>query len=263
METQEQEINLSDLFYLLLSKLHYIILLGIIGTIFGFSVAKFILPEKYTSSVSIYVSNTGDINSQQNQGTIDQTTINSSRMIAATYIVILNDDIVYEQVSDYLLTQFELSDLEKVFTVEYDDDTLTIPPEQIRSLVSIESINETEVISITATTVNPELSAKICTYIAQVAPDLLTRVTKAGSVETVGTAKIPDTPSSPNVKMITIVGLLAGVVLAMAIIIISDILDNRVKVSDDFKKKFEDIPVLAEIPDLFESEKGGMKYEYR
>ena len=262
METQEQEINLSDLFYLLLSKLHFIILLGLIGLVLGFTVAKFILPEKYTSSISIYVNSSSNF-AQQNQGSIDQTTLNSSRMIAGTYIVILNDDIVYEQVSDYLLTQFEISDLEKVFTIDYDGDSLSIPPDQIRQLVTIESVNETEVISITATTVNPELSAKICEYIAQVAPDLLTRVTMAGSIETIGTAKVPEVPSSPNVKMITLVGLLAGVVIAMAIVIISDLLDNRIKISEDFKKRFDDIPVLAEIPDLYEAEKGGMKYEYK
>lgn len=262
MESQEMEINLSDLFYLLLSKLPFIILLAILGTIGGFSIAKLVLPVKYTSSVSIYVNNYSAANEIAEEGKINATDIQTSKALANTYIVILQDDIVYDEVSKRLVRDYEVSDLAKIFNISYDEGEPYISAQQIRSLVSISAINDTEVISITTTSENPELSADICFYISDIAPELLTRTTKAGSVETIGSAKIPNAPSSPNVKRVTIIGLLLGGVLGVAIVIISDMLDNTVIVGEDLKKAFENIPVLAEIPDLMDT-KGGTRYEYR
>jgi capsular polysaccharide biosynthesis protein len=153
-----------------------------------------------------------------------------------------------------LLEDYDISDLEKVFSISYSGGDPSISASQIKSLVSISSVNDTEVISISATTENPQLSADICTYISEVAPSLLTRVTQAGSVEPVGTAKVPTSPSSPNVKKITMIGFMLGFVLAVAIVVIADLIDNRIKFADDFKKKFSDIPVLSEIPDMSETE---------
>ncbi len=260
METKEQEINLTDIFYLLVSKLPLIILLTVVGALCGFAYAKLVLPVKYTSSISIYVNNASDTDSVGEDGKATQADISASQALAETYIVILDDDVVYDEVSTYLLEDYDISDLEKVFTISYNGGTQSISASQIRSLVTIESVNETEVISITATTENPQLSADICTYISNIAPDLLTRVTKAGSVESIGEAKVPTSPSSPNVTRITLIGLLIGFIAAVAIIVIMDMIDNRVKTAEDFKRKFKDVPILAEIPDLYES-KGGVKYE--
>lgn len=258
-QDQEQEINLADIFYLLLSKLHFIILLAVLGGLAGFTIAKFVLPEKYSSSVSIYVNNASAGTSATTDGKINSADLYASQTLAGTYIVILEDDIVYEEVSKLLLEDYNLSDLEKVFSVSYKDGEPYISAGQIKSLVTIASVNETEVISISATSENPQLSADICTYIAEIAPELLTRTTHAGSVEPIGTAKVPASPSSPNVNKIALIGLLLGMVIAVAIVVISDLMDNRINFADDFKKKFDDIPVLTEIPDMSETDKGGRK----
>lgn len=261
MESQEMEIDLRDIFYLLLSKLPFIMLFAVLGTIGGFAIAKVALPVKYTSSVSIYVNNYSATSTIVEEGKINATDIQTSKALANTYIVILQDDIVYDEVSKRLLRDYEVSDLSKVFNIEYAGGEPYITAQQIRSLVSISSINDTEVISITTTSENPELSADICFYISDIAPALLTRTTKAGSVETIGSAKVPTSPSSPNVKRVTIIGLLLGGMLAVAIVIISDMLDNRIVTGEDLKKSFDKVPMLAEIPDLLDT-KGGTKYEY-
>ncbi|MBR1724356.1 MAG: lipopolysaccharide biosynthesis protein [Ruminococcus sp.] len=246
---KEMEIDLRDIFYLLLSKLPFIILITVIATIAGFAYAKMVMPVKYTSSVSIYVNNANE-NAMQEQDRANAADIQASKALASTYIVILNDDIVYDEVSEMLFEEYDIRDLEKVFTVAYNDSEPYISANQIRSLVSISSVNDTEVIQITATTENASLAADICTNIAEIAPELLTRVTKAGSVETIGYAKVPTAPSAPNVKRVTAIGMLLGLVLSVAIVIISDLLDSRIKTAEDFKKRFGEIPVLAEIPDL-------------
>ena len=246
---KEMEIDLRDIFYLLLSRLPFIIMLSVVGLLAGFAFAKLVLPVKYTSSISIYVNNANEnVHAQEERA--QAADIAASKALASTYIVILDDDIVYEEVSELLFEQYDVRDLEKIFSVDYKDSKPYISSGQIRSLVTIGSVNDTEVIQITATTENPDLSAAICTDIASIAPEPLTRVTKAGSVETIGTAKVPSGPSAPNVKKVTAIGLLLGLVISVAIVIISYLLDNRIKTAEDFKKRFNDVPVLAEIPDL-------------
>ena len=258
---QEMEINLADLFYLLLGKLHYIILLAVIGFLGGFAIAKVVLPLKYTSEVSLYVNSAATLEQQmEKQGIASGGDLSTAKQLATTYIVILKNDEVYEDVARRLLEEYHVEDLQKMFYVDLSQGEPTISPGQIRSLVTISTVDNTEVIKITCTSLNPVISADICTYIAEFAPNILIRTTKAGSVEPIGHAKVAKGPSSPNVKRIAIIGALLGAVLAVAVIVIADMLDTRIKVGEDIKKRFPNIPILAEIPDLFDT-KGGSRYE--
>jgi capsular polysaccharide biosynthesis protein len=63
------------------------------------------------------------------------------------------------------------------------------------------------------------------------------------------------------VKKITLIGFMLGFVIAVAVIVIADLIDNRIKFADDFKKKFSDIPVLAEIPDMADDDSRGRYYD--
>ena len=258
-KNEETEIDLLEILYLLLGKLPFIILLTVLGVFGGFAIAKLMLPVKYTSDVSIYVNNSimGTTDYTEKASTQD---IMASKQLATTYIVILDNDEVYDEVSNRLLEEYHVEDLEKMFTISYEDGEPSISASQLRSLVSIAAVNDTEVINISCTSLNPQISADICTYISEIAPSILIRTTKAGSVEPIGHAKIAKTPSSPNVKRTALIGGLIGMVIAGAIVIISHMLDRRIKVADDIKKKFPEMPILAEIPDLYDT-KGGVKYE--
>ena len=73
---------------------------------------------------------------------------------------------------------------------------------ELSGVISMQSVNQTEVLQISAETVSPELSAEICNTLAEVAPSVLQRVVKAGSVEVIGSAKAPQNASSPNVCLL-------------------------------------------------------------
>lgn len=257
MENQEQEINLAEIFFLLLSRIKFIILLTILGGGVLFAYAKFWLPLQYSSSVSIYVKN-----STETSSTATASDLSAAKSLASTYIVILDDDVVYDEVSEMLLATYGSDQMKRFFTIKKDDNGKEyIPASQIRSLVSASAINNTEVIQIRATTKDPQLSADICNDIAIYAQDLLKRVTQAGSVQAIGEAKVPTSASGPSVKRYTVIGALLGFVLAVAIVIILKLLDNCIGSAEDIKNKFS-IPVLGEIPDLEMDDKEASKYEY-
>jgi capsular polysaccharide biosynthesis protein len=237
-----------------------IIIITLLAGIAGYSYAKFVLPLQYTSSIKIYVTNGSRSDEDQNQ--INAQDLNTARSLAATYIVILDDTIVYEKISDRLIEDYDIEDLKNYFTISINDEGKEyIPTGQIKRLISISAINNTEVLQVTVTSQVPKFSADICTYISDIAPEIIMRTTKAGSVESIGSAKVPTSPSGPDVKKYAIIGVLLGAVIAIAIIIIRKLLDNCINSAEEIKQKFG-IPVLGEIPDLEIDEKEGNRYEY-
>lgn len=257
-QEQEQEIDLKEIFYLLLSNIKTIILLCVLGVLLLFCYAKFWLPVKYTSSVSIFVKNSADSTNQS----ASSSDLTAARSLATTYMVILDDDVVYDKVSEQLLYIYHADQMKHFFTIKTDENGEEyIPASEIRRLVKTTALNNTEVIQLTAVTEDPQLSAEICNIIASYAKELLIQVTKAGSVETIGTAKVPTAPSGPNTKRYALIGGLLGGVLAVAIIVIRKLLDNCVGTAEDIKRRFN-IPVLGEIPDLTMEEKEGSRYGY-
>lgn len=257
MENQEQEINLAELFYLLLSRIKFIILLTVLGAAVLFCYAKFWLPVQYTSAVSIYVKN-----SEIKTDTTTASDLSAAKSLASTYIVILDDDVVYDKVSAMLLDEYGADQLKQFFSISKDKEGNDyISAGQIRRLVTAKALNNTEVIQISAVTRDPGLSAAICNDIASFAKDLLKDVTKAGSVETIGQAKQPTGPSGPSVKRYSIIGALIGFVIAATIVIIGKLLDNRIRTAEDIRQAFS-IPVLGEIPDLEMDDKEASRYEY-
>lgn len=252
---EEKEISIQEILGIMLSRIKLIILLTILAGAVGYSFAKFVLPLQYTSSIKIYVTNgSRDQDGSYQISAQDQT---AARSLAETYIVILDDTSVYEAISSKLIEEYELSDLENYFTIiEEEDGEVYIPANEIKRLISMSAVNNTEVLQVTVTSEVPKFSADICKYVSDLAPEIIKRTTKAGSVETVSPAKEPTVPSGPNIPRYTLLGLMGGFAVAVAIAFITSLFDNTVKSGEDIREHFG-VPVLAEIPDIFMDEKGG------
>lgn len=239
--------TIQDLIAIILAKIKFIIIMAIIGGVAAFCVADFLMPIKYATSVKIYVKSSANTGT----GTTTTTELTTARTLAETYIIILGDISVYERVADKFMEEYEAEELEKAnIPLEPDEKgNLRVSPSYIKGCVSILSVNESEVLQISATTQIPQIAADICNYMVEVAPDVLRRVTKAGSVEEISAPKVPTAPSSPNVKKITVMGILVGIIGSMALVIILRYFNNKVMSSSDIREKF-DVPILAEIPNF-------------
>ncbi len=247
--------TIQDLIAIILAKIKFIIIMAIIGGVAAFCVADFLMPIKYATSVKIYVKSSANTGT----GTTTTTELTTARTLAETYIIILGDNSVYERVADKFMEEYEAEELEKAnIPLEPDEKgNLRVSPSYIKGCVSIASVNESEVLQISATTQIPQIAADICNYMVEVAPDVLRRVTKAGSVEEISAPKVPTAPSSPNVKKITVMGILVGIIGSMALVIILIYFNNKVMSSSDIREKF-DVPILAEIPNFDIKNKKGV-----
>lgn len=222
---ETNEISLQEIFMILWNKVWVIILCTLIGGVAAFGISAFVLDPTYTSRVSMYVNS----NTERENTIANLNDINASQKLVSTYIEILKSDNV----------------LSKVIT----ETGFTYTPEQIRKMLTASAVNGTEIFEVKITTEDANEAAVIANTIAAVAPEEIIRVVKAGSVELIDEAVPATSPSSPNVLLNTIIGLLLGGVLSVLGVLVAEMLDNRIKTEDDLKKGY-DFPILGTIPDL-------------
>ena len=215
--------TVKDLVFLFLSHIWWIVAAAVVGAVLTFTYTKFAVAKQYQSNISMYVKNSDEQNNQQ-QG-LNNNDLYVSKSLVSTYIVILSNDAAMDEVGDRLSKKYSEEELSEYFTVKNGK----ITDSSLRSCYSMKAVDETEVLEITATTKNAKLSADLCNIMADVAPEFLIRVVGAGSVEKIGNAKIYDDAVSPNIPKNTAIGFLAGLMLAVLVILLIDFFDNTVK----------------------------------
>lgn len=245
-EDKDQVIDIMEMVSLIWSRIGYLLLAGIVFAAGAFFYTKLAMPYRYTSSVSMYV-----CNNTYNTGISDSVNIsdvNASQQLVDTYRVILQDDIVMDTISERLNQDYSQEELSPFISYGLNENDEYMPStEEIKKCISFSSVDETEIMKVSVTTSNPKLSADICNYIVDIAPETIIRVIGAGSVEPIGKVKIAQKPSGPNARKNTAAGFMAGFALAAAIVLVAYFLDNTITNGDSFKTKFN-LPVLGEIP---------------
>lgn len=219
---ESNEITLGYIMRLFLSKLWLIILMTIIGGTAAFCFSKFVLPLKYSSHITMYVqSYTGIVENPA----MNYNNISNSKQLVNTYMEVLKDDAVMKAVGDELLTQFDEDTLADNFGAKDGK----ISPGSIRNCLRIRTITDTSAIKVTAITKDAKVSAAICNDLTKVAPDYVEQAVGVGSINTIDTAKVYNTPVAPNMKKNSILGAIAAAFLTMLVIFLIDFFDNTVK----------------------------------
>lgn len=229
---KEIEIDLVGILYAIRSKIVYIILSTLILATLSGCITEFLIKPQYSTSCTMYVySNTDRVSTDSSIGASE---LDASKQLVNTYIVILKSDNVLEKVIEEL--------------------NLDAKADDIRRLISCEQIDETEVFKVTVRSKDAVLSTNIANAIAQVAPEEIVRVVKAGGVEVVDYAKVPERPSSPNLVKNLILGAGIGFILSFAFFFITAMFDTTITSEKDIEKEF-DIPILGTVPRLVPGEK--------
>ncbi len=244
-ENEEYSIDLMLLFQELLKHIWIILIVVIIFGIAGYSYTKLCKPLEYTTSTCLYVKS-NDQTSVISSASLSE--LDASKSLAATYIVILSNDAIMDVVAEKLTEICTPEEIEAYFSLTVNDEGETIiDPNSILSYVSFGTVNETEIIQISATTPSPTISAEICRIIADTAPSVINRVVGTGYVETINVAKVPLFPSGPNAAKNGIVFAGIGFILVCGIIILKYIFNRTINNGEEFRTKCS-LPVLSEIP---------------
>lgn len=239
----EKTLDFKVVFYLLRKKAVWIILATVIGAISAFLFTDNMIPKTYKSSAEVYISNT------QDSSKVSGADLSASRTLADTYCVILQSVKSMSTLSDMLLNNEEYQKCSNKTSYS----------------ISVSPTDETEVLKITVTSRDPELSKVVCNTMLEVSKVLISDIFDgAGKASPLGDATANYTPASPNLQSNTMMGALLGFVLISVIVVFWEMLDNRVKDEADFVSKVN-IPVLGEVPsinDESEEKEGYYYYAY-
>lgn len=219
----EIEISLTEIAAILISKLWLILLCAVIFAGGAFTVTKYVIDEKYTASVSMYVQ-AGSSN-ENLIASINE--LNYAQKVVNTYIQILKTDVFLKEVSR----------------------TIDLPygPEELLEMIEMEAVENTEIFEVRVTTKDPRESLLLARTIAELAPQKIIEIKNADDVKVVDPATLPKEPSSPDIIKNTAIGLALGLMLGMMIAFLIHFLDKRVKDEEDIIR-YHNIPVLGIVP---------------
>ena len=130
---------------------------------------------------------------------------------------------------------------------------------QLNGMITAAPANETEIMRITVTSTDPYEAAKIANGIAEVLPKRISEIIDGATMEVVDSAVPVLEKVNPSITKYTAIGLILGVMVAAAAIVVGALLDDTIHDEEYVLQKF-DCPILAKVPNLLDS--GSKRYDY-
>lgn len=235
----EETVDLLHIFAVLWRKAWIIVLVGILLAGACFSWTTFMIPETYSSSVMMYVNTETSLAGYS----ISLSDLNTAKSLVSTYMVILKS-------RETLLMVLDEAESSRTY-------------QQLSSMITSSQVNDTEIFSITVTSTDAEEAAKLANAIAEVLPQRVEAIINGASMRLVSGAIVNHAKVGPNITRRTALGLIAGILLASAVIVLLDLLNDVIRDENHILQTY-DIPILARVPDMLgkESEHGNYSYGY-
>ncbi|WP_247921980.1 Wzz/FepE/Etk N-terminal domain-containing protein [Streptococcus sp. oral taxon 431] len=224
-EQDKIEIDVLQLVKVLWKRKFVILVAALVAGLVAFAYSSFVIKPQYTSTTRIYVVN-------RNQA--DKPGLTNQDLQAGAYLV-----------KDYREIILSQDVLEKVVA----DQSLTIDAKTLGKKVSVTVPADTRIVSISVRDGKPEEASRIANALRDVAAQKIISVTRVSDVTTLEEARPATSPSSPNIRRNTMMATIAGVGIVIVIVLLVELLDDRVKRPEDIEEVMH-ISLLGVIPNL-------------
>ena len=224
-EKDRIEIDVVQMLKVLWKRKLIIALAAIISGAIAFGYSSFVIKPEFTSTTRIYVVN-------RNQG--DKPGLTNQDLQAGSYLV-----------KDYREIILSQDVLEKVVA----DQKLNIDAKTLAKKVQVTVPADTRIVSISVRDGLPEEASRIANALREVASQKIIAVTRVSDVTTLEEARPALSPSSPNIRRNTVLGFGAGAGLVIVVVLLIELLDDRVKRPEDIEEVMH-LSLLGVIPNL-------------
>ena len=221
--TKSVEIDVLALLHKLWTKKLLILFTAFYFAVFSFLGTYFFIQPTYTSTTRIYV---------VNQAT-DNKNLSAEDLQAGTYLV--ND---YKEI---ITSNDVLSEVIK-------DEKLNLSEAELSKMVSVNIPTDTRLISISVKAKTGQDAQVLANKVREVASKKIKTVTKVEDVTTLEEAKLPSSPSSPNIKRNVLLGAILGGFVAIVAVLVREVLDDRVRRPEDVEDALG-MTLLGIVPD--------------
>ena len=208
-EANTIEIDVLALLRTIWRKKFLILLTAILTTGLAFAYSAFLATPQYDSTTRLYVVNQS---SDNGAGITNQDLQAGSFLVKDYKEIILSQDVLKNVTTTLGITD----DIEEKITVEIPVDT--------------------RILSITVRDSDPNQAATIANTLRDEAAKKIIEVTKVSDVTTLEAALPAENPSTPQTKRNLVLGFVAGAFLATALVLVLEVLDDRVKRPQDIEE---------------------------
>ena len=213
---------LPELLQLMRKHLKLVILLPIVCALAMGVYSYAFMANTYTASTSMYV--LAKQTSANSDNAANYSNLNASQMLANDVSTLLKSD----RIAADTVKNLHLDSL-KGYSTKVTSETTS------------------RVITLSVTGSDPDTSAAIANEMASNVSKVAQQVMDVQSVNVIDQAVSPSSPSGPNRSMYIAVALLAGLFIAIAIVVVSDMLNTKVRNADEVEELLG-LPVIGRMP---------------
>mgnify|MGYP003197729128 CR=1 FL=1 len=213
--------TLLELFQLLKKHLKLVITLPVVCAIAMGIVSFAAMDNTYTATTSMYI-----LAKTDDSGQMSYNDLSASQMLSNDIATLLDSD----SVKSGAAKELGLTDLD-----DYK--------------VSVSSETTTRVITLSVTGTDAKETAEVAKAIAS---SVSTVAQNVGAAQSINEAKTPEAPSGPKRTLYIAVAFLAGIFIAVAYVVLADMLNTRIRGAEEAEELLG-IPVVGRIPAM----KGG------
>lgn len=214
--------TLLELLQLMRKHLKLVILLPIVCALAMGVYSYAFMANTYTASTSMYV--LAKQTSANSDNAANYSNLNASQMLANDVSTLLKSD----RIAADTVKNLHLDSL-KGYSTKVTGETTS------------------RVITLSVTGSDPDASAAIANEMASNVSKVAQQVMDVQSVNVIDQAVSPSSPSGPNRSMYIAVALLAGLFIAIAIVVVSDMLNTKVRNADEVEELLG-LPVIGRMP---------------
>ncbi|MGQ7625008.1 YveK family protein [Streptococcus suis] len=208
-EANTIEIDVLSLLRTIWRKKFLILLTAILTTGLAFAYSAFLVTPQYDSTTRLYV-----VNQSSDNGAV----ITTQDLQAGSFLV--------QDYKEIILSQDVLKNV--TTTLGITDD--------IKEKITVNIPVDTRILSITVRDSDPNQAATIANTLRDEAAKKIIEVTKVSDVTTLEAALPAEKPSIPQTKNNLVLGFVAGAFLATALVLVLEVLDDRVKRPQDIEE---------------------------
>lgn len=217
---EENELDLTELFYRLVEKWKLIVLTAVVGAVVMGIYSFMIADPVYEATSKLYVFNASD------------SVVNLSDFQIGTY---LTAD--YQQV-------FETWEVHEMVMQNLG---LNYTYAQMRDILTIANPSNTRILHITARHNDPQMAARLANEYADVAKRYISETMETDEPKVLSEALVPLNPVSPRKMVNLVMGFLVGAILMCGYVAVQFIMDDKIKSMDDVRKA-TGMATLAVVP---------------
>lgn len=219
-----EEIDLGELFSYFVQRIYIIIIAVLVCLICGITYTVFLKEPLYKSDVNVIV-----VSKEKETSSALQSEISANQKLAATYRELVESRRILKEVIKNLELKYSVRELQEMITVE--------------------NVNETEIIRITVNSKSAMEAKMIANETAEIFEKEIVDIYNLENVSIIDKAELASIPYNVNLIKDSVIYFALGLVLSCGIIFVIYYFDNTIKSVEQIEKHLG-IPVIGTVPSV-------------